>query len=74
MQHLKLQDQLKNLTEEEQQELFQVEELESRLEMAVAWNNVGCYPDPNSACPKDQDTGCYPPPLPTDNGCDPPES
>ena len=52
MQNFEMQDQLNKLTEEEQLELFQVEELESRLEMAAAWGNGNC--------PVQQDTGCNP--------------
>jgi hypothetical protein len=46
-----LQNQLSNLTEQEQIALFEVEQLEARLEMAAAWGgNNGCTTD-NSCNP-----------------------
>lgn len=53
MQNFEMQNQLNKLTEEEQLELFQVEELESRLEMAAAWGNSGCNTDNNCNPPKE---------------------
>jgi chaperonin cofactor prefoldin len=45
MQKEKLQNQLNTLTEQEQIALFEVEQLEARLEMAAAWQNNGCHTD-----------------------------
>ncbi|MBN8682220.1 MAG: hypothetical protein J0L99_06195 [Chitinophagales bacterium] len=56
MQNFEMQNQLNNLTEEEQLELFQVEELESRLEMAAAWGNGSCPTDNSCNPPKDTST------------------
>lgn len=51
MQKEEFQNQLNTLTEQEQIALFEVEQLESRLEMAAAWGNRACTYDP--ACNPD---------------------